>query len=76
MPKMWKVICQRCGFERYNHECAMEWTGLFVCKDTCWDARHPQDYVRGVPDDQTVPIARPEAADVFLTDNQVQPEDL
>ena len=53
----------------------MEWTGLFVCNE-CYDVRNSQDFVRGVPDDQTVPIARPEAADVFLTENQVQPEDL
>ncbi len=35
-----------------------EWTGLIVDKKL-WEIRQPQDLVRGVPDDQSVPQARP-----------------
>lgn len=30
------------------------------------DKRNPQDFVRGVRDDQSLPYARPEAPDVFI----------
>lgn len=35
-----------------------EWTGRFVHKDD-WEPRHPQDFVRGLTDRQTVPNPRP-----------------
>lgn len=59
-PGDWKVICDRCGMDRYASECRMNWQGLFVCSDTCWEPRHPQDFVKAIPDYQTVPIARPD----------------
>ena len=55
----WNVICDRCGMKRKASECRTTWDNLFVCRTTCWMPRHPQDFVVGVPDDQTVPIARP-----------------
>jgi hypothetical protein len=39
---------------------AEEWTGLWVCKRGCWETRHPQDFVTGVTDDVSVPVARPD----------------
>ena len=56
----WLRICDRCGFRRYASETRKEWTGLIVCADTCWEERHPQDFVRGVHDRQRVPDPRPE----------------
>ena len=53
-------ICDRCGFKRRGWDTRKEWTGLFVCADTCFEARHPQDYVRVTIDRQTVPDPRPE----------------
>lgn len=35
-----------------------------VCPND-WEARHPQDFLRAVPDHQAVPWARPETPDVF-----------
>jgi hypothetical protein len=63
----WWMQCDRCGFKRKNDEMAKEWTGLMVCKDTCYETRHPQDFVRGVPDKQSVSPTRPESADVFIS---------
>ena len=62
----WLVICDRCGRKRVNDEVAKEWTGVIVCKDTCFETRHPQDFVRGTEDKQTVPFTRPEPADQFI----------
>lgn len=60
------VICQRCGFKRHANELRREWTGLRVCAE-CWDPRHPQMDVRGVPDRQGVPGGPlPEPTDVFV----------
>lgn len=57
-------ICDRCGFEFPLSKLRKEWTGLKVC-DADYDRRHPQEFVRGVPDNQSVPDPRPEPADVF-----------
>lgn len=70
----YNVICDRCGAKFKAHECQLEWDNLFVCK-YCWEARQPQDYVRGVEDIQTVPIARMRGAPRFIT-SEVTPEDL
>lgn len=56
----WNVICDRCGFKKLASECRKTWDHLFVCKDTCWEPRHPQDFVRAKADRQSVPIARPD----------------
>lgn len=38
----YNVICDRCGFKFGNHECKLEWNGLFVCK-WCLEDKHPSD---------------------------------
>lgn len=67
----WRAICDRCSFKKWNYELRKEWTGLMVCADTCWEARHPQDTLRGKPDKQNPPWVRPEPADVFLSVGEV-----
>ena len=54
----WNAICDRCGRKRKNYDLRMTWDNLWVCSDTCWDPRQPQDFVEGHADDQTVPIVR------------------
>lgn len=61
----WLAVCDRCGRELYASQLFREWTGLRVCRP-CFDYRHPQDFVRGVPDKQTPPWTRPLPADVFV----------
>lgn len=70
------AICDRCGFKKRNYELRKEWTGLLVCRDTCWEPRHPQDFVRGVADRQAIPDPRPEPDDVFLDPGDVTAESL
>ena len=69
----WLYVCQRCGFTFYASEIELEWTGLRVCR-RCWEPRHPQDFVRGVRDAQTVPFAN-NPDDVFLSVNEVSFEE-
>lgn len=61
----------RSGFTRRAGETEQEWTGLIVGKDL-WESRQPQDFVRAVADDQTVPKARPVPPNVFVGPFSVQ----
>lgn len=55
----YNVICDLCGFKYKASMCRKTWNNLYVC-NPCWDPRHPQDFVTGITDDQSVPIARPD----------------
>jgi hypothetical protein len=52
-------ICEECGFKMRASQTKKRWDGLIVC-DADFEERHPQDFVRGVIDRQTVPDPRPE----------------
>lgn len=58
-------ICDRSGFKIRARRTSMEWNGLIV-SDKFFEARQPQDFVKGVPDNQTVPYARPRQTNQFL----------
>jgi hypothetical protein len=58
-PGDWKAACFRCGGTRKASEMRKQWQGFYVCA-TCWEPRHPQDFVKGVPDDPSVPWSQPE----------------
>lgn len=73
--RAWDAICDRCGFKFRNYMLRKEWTGFMVCFD-CWDYRHPQDFVRGVPDPQVLPWTRPDPPPVFLNVGDVKASDL
>ena len=60
-------ICDRCGSKFKFSDLKLEWDGLYVCTaNGCWEARQPQDYVKGVRDDMSVPVSRPQQPNVFL----------
>lgn len=65
----WLAICDRCGWKYKNTQLRLEWTGLRTCcgpgTNQCWEARHPQDFVKGVVDRQNPPWVRPEGTDTF-----------
>lgn len=61
----WNAICQRCGGKFKSTELRLTWQGWRVCEKD-WEARHPQDFVRGRADAMSVPWARPEAAPNFV----------
>jgi hypothetical protein len=64
-PGDYLATCYRCGFVRLASLMRKHWQGYWVCPDH-WEERHPQDFVRGVPDEQTVPWAQPPPEDVFI----------
>lgn len=60
----WNIIDDRTGFKIKHSQSRMEWTHSVVAKNE-WEARHPQDFLRAVPDRQSVSDPRPGAADGF-----------
>lgn len=60
----WNAACDVCGFKFKASELSSRWDGMKCCAK-CWDPRHPQDFVRGVPEQQTPPWTRPRGEDVM-----------
>ena len=60
-PGRWWVVCDRCGFKRYNTDVRKTWNGLIVCADTCYDGpRDPLDKPPPLrPERPSVPDPRP-----------------
>lgn len=61
----WLAICDSCGKQFKASSLRKRWDGLMVCEGD-WEERHPQDFVRGVPDNMSVPWARDEPEDTFV----------
>lgn len=62
----WNAICAVCGFEYKASE--MKWNNQlqdWTCKWD-WEPRHPQERLRAVHDDQSVPWTRSEPSDTFI----------
>jgi len=61
----------RTGFPQRAERTRMEWNGLIV-DEARWEPRQPQDLVKGVPDLQSVPDARPLGQNVYVGPVSVQ----
>ena len=55
----WNAACFRCGQKRKASELRKQWQGYYVCPEH-WEPRHPQDFVKGIPDNESVPWSQPE----------------
>ena len=58
--------CWVCGVRILSSDSTMRWDRKLMHAE-CWDPRHEQDFVRGVPDRQRVPHPQPETVDEFVT---------
>ena len=61
----WNFTCDLCGAQRKSSEGTKTWNNLYVCNHHK-EVRNPQDFVKGIRDDQSVPWSRPEPEDVFV----------
>ena len=61
----WNAVCAMCGRKRKASELVKNWQGMWRCPEHN-EPRHPQEYVRAVPDMQTPPWTQPEPADIFV----------
>lgn len=66
VPGDHNLKCDRTGFKVKASEVAKEWNGLVVRKKS-FETRHPQDFVRGVPDRPGVEDARPGPSPDYAT---------
>lgn len=57
-------ICDMTGFKVRAERTRKEWYGT-IRRNQSWEPRQPQDFVRGVRDDQNVQDARPRSVDQF-----------
>jgi len=62
----WNAVCYECGRKRKASILKKHWQGYYVCSEH-WEARQPQDFVRGQADVQTPPWTQPIPADVFAS---------
>jgi hypothetical protein len=54
----WNFVCDLCGRKNKSGMAMFTWQGLYVCRHHK-EVRNPQDFLRGVKDDQSVPWSRP-----------------
>jgi hypothetical protein len=50
IPGLFNIYCMSCNRKYKSNEIRRRWDGLYVC-DEDWEPRHPQDFVRGVPEE-------------------------
>lgn len=53
----WNVQCSMCGRKRKANEVVRNWQGLYRCPEHN-EERHPQDFVRAIPDTQNPPFVQ------------------
>lgn len=73
----WNLVCSICGRKMKSGDAVKNWQGMWRHR-RCNDIRQPQDFVRVLPDDQTVPFSQPPAIEYLqISLNlpiQVQPQ--
>lgn len=74
IPGDYYLLCEVCGFKIRRSEALKRWDGAMVCRKD-FEQQQPLDLIEPRADQQNVLDAR-DAAPIFVTDNQVQPEDL
>jgi hypothetical protein len=55
----WNFICDLCGAKAKSGNAMKTWSGAYVCRHHR-EFRNPQDFLRGVKDDPSVPWTRTE----------------
>ncbi len=61
----WNFYCDLCGRKEKSDNGRKTWDNFYVCARHK-EVRNPQDFVRGVKDDQSVPWSRSRPPEVFV----------
>lgn len=62
----WNAACLMCGRKRKASQMVRNWQGFYRCPEHN-ETRQPQDFVRGVKDDMSVPWSQPQTdIDILL----------
>ena len=65
-PGEWYVTCDVCGKKMKSSKARHRWDGFLVC-DADFEHRHPQDFLKVKPDNQTVPFSRPKETPTYVS---------
>ncbi len=60
----WNAFCDFCGAKQKSGNMMRTWNNFYVCRHHK-EVRNPQDFVRGVKENMSLPWTRPEPADTF-----------
>lgn len=66
----WNVVCYQCGFKAKASQMEKNWQGFYVHPEHN-EPRQEQDFVRGVPDNQTPPWVQPMPTAIYTYTNVV-----
>jgi len=66
----WNAVCYQCGRKMKASQLLRHWQGYYVCFEH-WEIRQPQDFVKGIPDNQIVPWAQVIPSTVFTYNQEV-----
>jgi len=61
----WNFTCDLCGAKNKSGDAMKTWQNLYVCKHHR-EVRNPQDFLRGVRDNQSTPWSRPKPPETFV----------
>lgn len=60
----YNAVCYQCGFKRKGSYLVRNWQGYYACPEHN-EPRQPQDFVKAVPDMQTVPWAQKTPSPIY-----------
>lgn len=60
----WNFYCDFCGAKAKSDDGMRTWDNFYVCKHHK-EVRNPQDFVRGVRENQSLPWTRPKPPNIF-----------
>ena len=60
----YNAICDVCGRKFKFSRLRQKWDNTWACEQD-WEPRQPQDYLRGIPDNMSVPLSRPDPPPLF-----------
>ena len=70
----WNAVCWVCGNKRKASKLKKHWQGYWVCPEH-WEARHPQDFVKGITEKPTPPWVQPQPGAVYVNTDWLLCED-
>lgn len=73
--RIYRAICDRCGFEFRSDELRKMWNGLMVCSED-FEARNAQEFVRAPKPDRSPYGSKALGEAIFVSTNEVRADDL
>jgi hypothetical protein len=66
----YNAICDVCGRKFKFSRLRQKWDNTWACEQD-WEPRQPQDYLKGIKDNMSVPLSRPDPPNLFIQDEIV-----